>query len=152
MSTAPHESSQGFSPFSAVPGTRPQPRKRTKLPLIVGAFLLVALLGVGAIWLVSYLNDPFRKLEPFPVDRYFADYHPLAGLTFRISAQVEADLGWKDGMGRLMAFTPSSESRQLAVFIPPSLSGVFFNKGQNYMLELRVKEGGLIYATACRKE
>jgi len=108
-------------------------------------------LGVVAWVLIGYLNDPFRKLEVFPVDKYLEDYQSLAGLKFRSELRVEADLGWKDGVGRLMVFTPANQSRQLVVFIPPNLSGVLFNKGQSYLCELEVKEGGLIHANSCRK-
>jgi hypothetical protein len=114
------------------------------------AVFAVLLIG-GGFLTFNYLNDPYRNLEGFPTAKYFDSYQSLAGLKFRGNLRVEADLGWKEGVGRLMVFTPADESRQLAVFIPPSLSNVFFNKGQNYIVELEIKEGGLIYADSCRK-
>jgi hypothetical protein len=143
------------SPFSsekAQPSARGGTRSSSWKAILIGG-LVVALLALtaGGAFLLQYLNDPFRKLEEFPVGKYFDSYRSLAGLKFRSDMRVEADLGWKDGIGRLMVFTPTGDNRQLAVFIPPVLSGVFFNKGQNYTIQLEVKEGGLIYADSCRK-
>jgi hypothetical protein len=142
------------SPFSTSQ-TKPTEyglRRRNGRGLIVGlsAVLLLVLGGTGVI-VYSYLNDPFRKLEEFPENKYFDEFQSLAGLRFRSDLRVEADLGWKDNIGRLMVFTPVGRDRQLAVFIPPKLSSIFFNKGQHYLVEVEVKEGGLIYAEACRK-
>lgn len=144
--------SQSFSPFSDLPKSRPISRKRFSIPLVTGIILLSATVGVGTFFLFAYLNDPYRKLEEFPIARYLESYQSLAGLKFRSDLRVEADLGWKDGAGRLMVFTPSGDTHQLAAFIPPSLTDVFFNKGQNYTAALEVKEGGLIYVDSCRKD
>jgi hypothetical protein len=142
------------SPFAAARTTlsTPSSQKKSKKSGIFVALAAVSIVVIGAgIFSFKYLNDPYRKLEEFPVSRYFESHKTLAGLKFRSDLRVEADLGWKEGIGRLMVFTPMGESRQLAVFIPPSLSTVFFNKGQNYTVELEVKDGGLIYADSCRK-
>jgi len=37
------------------------------------------------------------------------------------------------------------------VMIPPTLAGTYFVKGQHYLAELEVKDGGLIYANSCKK-
>lgn len=142
------------SPFSAArahpvaSGGKKSPRPL--LRIVLGSAAL-ALLLAGGFFLFSYLNDPYRKLEEFPVARYFDGYQALSGLKFRAGLRVEADLGWKDGVGRLMVFTPDGDTRQLAALIPPGLSNVFFNKGQTYTAALEVKEGGLIHVDSCRK-
>jgi len=38
------------------------------------------------------------------------------------------------------------------VLIPPQMSGLFFTKGQNYLVALKVGEGGLVYADSFQKE
>jgi hypothetical protein len=150
-----HQHSEISSPFSSAkahPSSRKAARASSKKTFLIGNSIVVLLaLAAGGMVLFQYLNDPYRNLEEFPAGKYFDGYRSLAGLKFRSDMRVEADLGWKDGAGRLMVFTPVGESRQLAVFIPPSLAGVFFNKGQNYTMQLEVKEGGLIYADSCRK-
>jgi len=38
-----------------------------------------------------------------------------------------------------MVFSPTDEIKQFRVFISPNLSNAFFNKGQNYLVELESK-------------
>lgn len=144
------------SPFSAAhshPIMPPGRRKRSAPYLLIGiGLVLLITAAIGSIDLFDYMSDPYRKLQEFPISRYFESYQSLAGLKFRSDLRVEADLGWKDGVGRLMVFTPVGDTHQLAAFIPPSLTDVFFNKGQNYTASLEVKEGGLIYVDSCRKD
>ena len=113
--------------------------------------LLCAVLAIGAFFLVRYLDDPLRTLEPFPVSKYLDSYKTLAGSKFRGNLRVENDLGWKEGAGRLMVFSLRDEPRPIVVMIPPMLAKLYFTKGQTYEGELEVKEGGLIYANSIRK-
>ncbi len=74
------------------------------------------------------------------------------GSRFKGQLKVEADLGWKEGVGRLMLFSCPEDSRPIAVMIPAAVvNGMYFDKGQTYSAELEVKEGGLVYANSCKK-
>ena len=87
-------------------------------------------------------EDPYRTLEPFPMDKYLADYRSMAGNKFKADLKVSADLGWKAETGRLMVFTCQNDNRPLVVLIPPKLERNLFTKGQNYQVSLEVGEGG----------
>jgi hypothetical protein len=119
---------------------------------IVSSLLMLVILGICAYFIHQYLDDPYRTLEPFPVDKYLSDYRSLSGAKFKADLKVSADLGWKADTGRLMVFTVGSDSRPVVVLIPPKLSGIFFTQGQNYQASLGVGEGGLVYADSCEKE
>ncbi len=141
------------SPFAQAEATLSRPirgRNRTILWVGVAAVLLLAG-GVGGTFLARYLNDPLRTMEPLPIGKYFENYHSLAGSKFKGELRVEADLGWKEGVGRLMLFSTPMDSRSLAVLIPANLASIYFVKGQTYLAELEVKEGGLVYASSCKK-
>ena len=126
-------------------------RSRMAWALGVVAFFILAG-GIGAWLTIRYLDDPLRTLESFPVAKYLDDFKGLAGSRFKGNLRVEADLGWKDGVGRLMLFTATDDNRPVAVMIPAGVAnGTFFEKGQTYLMALEVKEGGLIYANACSK-
>ncbi len=114
----------------------------------VGALALVVL---GGWWGLRSAADPMRTLEEFPAAKYFDGHRALAGLRFRADLQVEADMGWKEGVGRLMLFTAPGESRALVVLVPDSLGNIHFTKGQKFEGEVAVKDGGLIVAASCRK-
>src|SRR5260370_37683 len=74
-----------------------------KLFLIIGTCLILIVAGaVTGILIMRYLDDPYRTLENFSVSKYLNGYQALAGSKFKAEFRVEADLGWKDGAGRLM--------------------------------------------------
>ena len=119
---------------------------------IVSSLLAVVIIGIVGYFAYKYLADPYRTLEPFPMDKYLADYRAMAGAKFKADLKVTADLGLKADTGRLMVFTLENDNRPLPVLIPPKLIGLYFEKGQNYLVSLEVGEGGLVYADSCEKE
>lgn len=119
---------------------------------IVSTVLVLLVLGVIGYFTYKYLNDPYRTLEPFPMDKYLSDYRAMTGNKFKADLKVSADLGWKAETGRLMVFTLQDDSRPLVVLIPPKLKDIYFTKGQSYQASLEVQEGGLVYADSCDKE
>jgi hypothetical protein len=141
-----------LSPFSDTEPRRLKKRKKSNGLIVAGGVVcLLLVLGLGGFYTYQYLNDPLRTLEPFPVGKYLENYKPLAGAKFRAELRVENDLGWKEGVGRLMVFSLKDDPRPIVVMIPPTLAETYFTKGQNYLAELEVKEGGMIYANSCRK-
>lgn len=142
-----------ISPFSDAEGHSFHKKRKNGFTMWISLSLVFFfIVAIGGIFLFRYLNDPFRTLEPFPVSKYMDSYKSLAGSKFRANLRVENDLGWKDGVGRLMVFTIRDDPHPIVVMIPPSLAQTYFIKGQNYQGELEVKEGGLIYANSCRKD
>ena len=119
---------------------------------IVSSLLLLVILGIVGYFTYKYVGDPYRTLEPFPMDKYLTDYRSMTGNTFKADLKVSADLGWKEETGRLMVFTVQNDARPLVVLIPPKLSKLYFTKGQNYQASLKVGDGGLVYADTCEKE
>ena len=119
---------------------------------LVSSLLVLVIVGIMGYFAYKYLADPYRTLEPFSMDKYLADYRSMEGAKFKADLKVSADLGWKAETGRLMVFTIQNDSRPLVVLIPPKLSGLFFEKGQNYQASLEIGDGGLVYADSCEKE
>jgi len=149
------ESQRIISPFAQTTSTvaPARPGGPASLALwIVSGLLVVLVLGIVGFFTFKYLDDPYRTLEPFPMDKYLSDYRSMAGAKFKADLKVSADLGWKAETGRLMVFNLQNDSRSVVVLIPPKLSGIYFTKGQNYQVALEVGEGGLVYADSCEKE
>ncbi len=141
-----------ISPFSDAEQHNLPTRKKGRgtLWLSLGIALLL-ILPVTGYFLFRYLNDPLRILEPFPMAKYMESYKTLAGSKFRANLRVENDLGWKEGIGRVMVFSLRDDPRPIVVMIPPEQATLYFTKGQSFEGELEVKEGGLIYANSIRK-
>jgi hypothetical protein len=161
MATQPHRSAEDesdpqiISPFAQTTASVQPAGRRARgswALWLVSGMLALLVLGNVAFFTVRYLNNPYRTLEPFPVDRYLADFQPLAGSKFAADLKVVADLGWKENVGRLMVFTLPNDGRPILVLIPPKLAGTYFSKGQSYQVAMEVGEGGLIYADSCDKD
>lgn len=142
-----------LSPFSDTESSSLlQKKRKSKAPLWLSmGLILLLIVGIGSFFLVRHLQDPLRTLEPFPVGKYMETYRALAGSKFRGNLRVENDLGWKEGIGRLMVFSLKEDPRPIVVMIPPDLASTYFSKGQSFEGELEVKEGGLVYANSIRK-
>jgi hypothetical protein len=150
----PSESEKVISPFAHSEAViSPNRASSGKIYRIIGFGLFLIVCGaVAGIFIMRYVNDSYRTLEPFPVSKYFDGYQGLAGSKFKAEFRVEADLGWKDGAGRLMLFSTTDDAKPIAVPIPAAVAnGIYFTKGQTYIAEIEVKEGGLIYADSCQK-
>ena len=111
----PPESEKVISPFAhSEVAISPNKGSGGKLFLIIGLSLLLIVAGaVAGIFVMRYVNDPYRTLQPFPVAKYLDGYQALAGSKFKAVFQVEADLGWKDGAGRLMLFSTTDDPRPM---------------------------------------
>jgi hypothetical protein len=114
-------------------------------------FLAALLVGFGAVQLQSVLNDPFRTLQEFPADRYFENYQALAGARYKADLRVENELGFKEGVGKLMVLGTQNSRYSLPVLVSPELASTNFTKGQLYRFELIVREGGVIYGIRAKK-
>jgi hypothetical protein len=153
----PSEQEQGqevVSPFAQTTATvTPAGKGRSSAWIlwVLGIFVAIAGIGTAGYFIQQYLNDPYRTLEPFPVDKYMSDYQSLVGSKFKADVKVTAELPSKPEVGRLMVFTCDSDSRPIPVLVPPKLSNIYFNKGQNFRASLEVQDGGLIYADSCEK-
>jgi hypothetical protein len=119
---------------------------------IVSTVLVLLVLGVIGYFTYKYLNDPYRTLEPFPMDKYLSDYRSMTGNKYKAELKVSAVIDYQAEKGRLMVFTLPDDSRSLVVLIPPTLSGLYFTKGQNYQASLEVQQDGTVYADMCEKE
>jgi hypothetical protein len=89
--------------------------------------------------------------EPFPVTAYLNAPDNLQGNRYTLDAEIDAQLEWREGTGRLIAVRPlGTEPARLPVFIADSLSANLM-VAQRYRLELTVRRGGLLYVNALRK-
>ncbi len=140
------------SPFTAASVSIPRADKKGNswLWLSLGLLVLV-ILAAGSYLVFRSVQNPYRTLTEFPVDKYFSGYRSLSGARFKATLRVESDLGFKPETGRLMSFSSQPDNRLLVVLIPPTLKDLYFTKGQSYTAEVEVGEGGLIHAYSFEK-
>ena len=104
---------------------------------IVLASMFFVIGAVGGILHATHLNDPLRTLEKFPTAKYLDNYRALSGARFKGELGLEADLGWKENVGRLMAFSVADDPRPIGVMIPAEFSNIYFSKGQSFVATLQ---------------
>ena len=149
------DSQRIISPFAQTVSTVQPARARSSTfwaLVVVSTLLIILILGIIGFFTYTYLDDPFRTMDSFSMDKYLSDYRPMAGGKFKADLKVSADLGYKPETGHLMVFTVENDNRALVVLVPPKLNGIYFTKGQSYLMALEVGEGGLVYADTCEKE
>lgn len=90
--------------------------------------------------------------EPFPVAAYLDAPDNLQGNRYSLDAEIDAQLQWREGVGRLLAVRPlaAEAGARLPVFIADSLNANLM-VAQRYRFELTVRHGGLLHVTALRK-
>lgn len=91
--------------------------------------------------------------EPFPVTAYLEAPANLQGNRYTLDAEIDAQLQWKEGTGRLLSVRPiaaDTAANRLPVFIADSLNANLM-VAQRYRFELTVRGGGLLYVNALRK-
>jgi hypothetical protein len=144
-----------MSPFdSSQTGERQLPPSSGMRGTLIVLYTLVAVLAVAVVVILVWkrtVNNPYRTLETFSADKYFDNPTALIGNRFQATLRVEGDLGWNEKVGKLMVFSVDGDSRYIPVLIQGNNLSYSFSKGQTYLAQIEVKEGGTLYASDIRK-
>lgn len=122
------------------------PRKSSlfcKVPhLIAGLCLtLAAFTGCGG---------EYSNLETLPVRSYLEKPADYLGNSYTVRAQIDSQIQWEKGVGKILAVVPEGDSTRLPVFVPEAVGGNI-HIGQRFEMRVLIEEGGLVYVEALRK-
>ena len=87
-----------------------------------------------------------RSGEPFPVRAFLSAPDNLQGNRY----QIDAQLNWREGVGRLIAVRTLREDARLPVFIADSMKANLL-VAQRYRFDITVRKGGLLYVERLKK-
>jgi hypothetical protein len=110
------------------------------IPVIVIVLLLAIVLPRMAG------GGKFADLSPFSVDAYRKDWATLQGNTYRLDCQIEQQLAYVEGKGRMLAVKPTDITRgsgRIPVFVPLG-AGDSFEVGQRFKCKVHVNRDLLI--------
>jgi len=107
-------------------------------------------LAILCLFLSACGKGNFANLEPLPVDSYLSKPGDFLGNTYLLTAQIDSQIEWKAGVGRILAVKVDTSSSRIPVFVP-DLNGQNLHVGQRYELRVSIKKGGLIYVEDLRK-
>ena len=89
-------------------------------------------------------------LELMPIDTYLQKPGDFLGNRYMLRVQIDEQLKWEKGLGRVLAVLAEGSEARLPVFVPES-AGDNLHVGQRYELQAIIEKGGLIYVEALQK-
>ena len=89
-------------------------------------------------------------LELMPIDTYLQKPGDFLGNRYMLRVQIDEQLKWEKGLGRVLAVVAEGSEARLPVFVPES-AGDNLHVGQRYELQAIIEKGGLIYVEALQK-
>ena len=121
-------------------------RGRGKLARYV---FLLSLLG-GMLSLGACGERKSSDLELLPIDTYLQKPGDFLGNRYMLRVQINEQLKWEKGLGRVLAVVAEGSDARLPVFVSES-AGDNLHVGQRYELQAIIEQGGLIYVEALQK-
>lgn len=112
--------------------------------------LVLIIVSLSCILFAACGKGQFSSLEELPVDDYLKRPGNLLGNTYVISAQIESQIEWEEGVGRILAVDTKGAASRVPVFVPDSVEGNLY-VGQRYEMRVSIRKGGLIYVEDLRK-
>ena len=109
------------------------------IPVVVMVILL-------AVVLPRLAGGQFSDLSAFSVDGYRKDWATMQGNVYRLDCQIEQQLSFVEGKGRILAVKPTDITRgagRISVFVPLN-GGNNFEVGQRYKFKVRVSRDLLV--------
>lgn len=88
--------------------------------------------------------------EMLPVENYLKKPGDFLGNRYRLRVQIDEQIKWEKGLGRVLAVRVEGVSSRLPVFVPEGVTDNL-HVGQRYEMEAIVEQGGLIYVEALYK-
>ncbi len=114
-----------------------------KVNPVLLAFLIPLCVIVAAVVFMVMRNRLHHSLEPLDVAAYHRAAADLRGNHYSLDAQIDSQLEWNEGFGRLLAVKPVNGGERLSVFVPESVASDV-RAGQRYHMNVVIKELGLI--------
>ena len=125
-------------------------------PWLIG--LIVLLLGVAAFLSLRQNSSEasLRTIEELNPELYYENANSLRGNTYKIDVTIDSSLGNSPSMGRLFSVAAKSMDKNgspaiLPVLVPARLGSLTIQKGQHYLMKVKVVDNGLLQVEEAEK-
>ena len=133
-------------------------KKKSKgLPPWLVAFLLLLIAG-GIYYGITQktAESSLRTVEELNPDLYYENANSLRGNTYKMDVTIDSSLGNSPSKGRLFSVLLKSVDKSggtviLPVLVPVTLGNLTIQKGQHYLMKVKVVENGLLQAEEAYK-
>ena len=113
---------------------------------------LVLLLVAAAAYFSLRQNGSdasLRTVEELSPDLYYENANSLRGNTYKIDTEIDSSLGSSPTRGRLFSVTVKNSNKSsapviLPVLVPLELNNLTIQKGQHYLMKVKVVDNGLL--------
>jgi hypothetical protein len=116
-------------------------------PLLFACRCLLSFFLVAPLFLATGCGP---SGEPFPVRAFLSAPDNLLGNRYELEAEIDAQLNWREGLGRIIAVRTLRDSARLPIFISDSMNANLL-VAQRYRFEVSVRKGGLLYVENLKK-
>ena len=123
--------------------------------------LLVAVLAAVAVAGYFLMNrgsgeSSLRTTEELDPSLYYDNANSLRGNTYKIDAEIDSALGNSPSKGRIFSVVLKKDTKSgapvvLPVLVPMELGALTIQKGQHYMMRVKVIDNGLLKVEEARK-
>jgi hypothetical protein len=120
------------------------------MPLPSMRFATRYLMPAALSAMVLFASGCGRSGEPFPVHAFLSAPDNLQGNRYELEAEIDAQLNWREGVGRLISVRTLRGDARLPVFIADSMKANLL-VAQRYRFEVTVRKGGLLYVEHLKK-
>jgi len=110
----------------------------------------LAIVGLSSGLFVGCGQGSFSDAELLPVENYVKKPGDFLGNHYVLRAQIDEQIKWEKGLGRVLAVRMENSSTRLPVFVPEAVTDNL-HVGQRYEMKAIIEQGGLIYVEALRK-
>lgn len=132
-------------------------RKSRGFPfLIVMVAAVLALAAVVVLMKQGGGGSSLRTVEELDPNLYYENANSLRGNTYRIDAEIDSSLGNSPSKGRLFSVRLKGSNKSgsaviLPVLVPVELGTLTIQKGQHYLMKVKVGDNGLLVVEEARK-
>lgn len=133
-------------------------RKKPKglSPLLIVVLVLLAAVGVFYGLHQNSGDTSLRTIEELDPSIYYQNANSLRGNTYKIDAEIDSALGNSPTKGRLFSVVLKKQTQSgapvvLPVLVPTTMSSLTIQKGQHYLMKVKVIEDGLLKVEGANK-
>lgn len=120
----------------------------------LGLIAIIAFVGGGGSLLMHRTTDPMTGVTELNTGEFMENATALSGNEYKVEGIVDDRLdNWRSSDGRLfsMQITDSSGSTFVPVWVPPDYKGANIQRGQRYIIKVRVLETGVLQVIELNK-
>ncbi|MGA2052510.1 MAG: hypothetical protein ABSH19_04280 [Opitutales bacterium] len=121
-----------------------------KINPILIAFLIPLVVIIAALIFLVVRKTTHESGEQFDYAAYIKAPENFLGNHYNLDAQVESQLAWDEGFGKLLVVRPVNGSGRISVFVPDTL-GENLNVGERFHMNIVIKDQGLINVESLEK-